>query len=361
MLSMKKRVCVCIFIACVFYISIPNTVLGQGIPLAQRVFQKHKQTLQRADIQEILPQVLKGLKAPENQRLLNPQTINLVVDDPDILPIFMPDIDPKFVALLKADWALKNLLRDPLVQELLQNPAAIDELARLLGVGGGAGQNLPDLPAQQIYDQAIHSVVWILTDEASGSGVLIDKKRRLVVTNEHVIRNATHIDVFFPWRDANGKLNRDEDFYLENWEWLDTRGYHTHGRVVAKKASTDLAIIQLDRLTPTAREIKRDFSWNVEDSMRRGDKVHILGNPGYRLWNWTQGTFLSSQQTCLVGGNDLVGCLVMEGDAHGGNSGGGRPQRSRCAHRHPYWRKRCNRCSCYTRRERPSLAADCAC
>ena len=79
---MKKQICVCIFIACVFCIAIPNTVLGQGIPLAQQVFRKHKQTLQRADIQEILPQVLEGLKAPDNQQRLNPRTINLVVDNP---------------------------------------------------------------------------------------------------------------------------------------------------------------------------------------------------------------------------------------------------------------------------------------
>ena len=321
---MKKQICVCIFIACVFGISIPDTVLGQGIPLAQRVFWKHKQTLQRADIQEVLPRVLEGLKAPENQRFLNPRTINLVVDDPDLLPIFIPDIDPKFVALLKADRALKNLLRDPLVQELLQSPAAIDELARLLGVDDGAGRNLPDLPAQEIYNQAIRSVVWIETFQrnglgAKGSGVLIDKQRRLVVTNEHVVDNATDIYVFFPWGDRNGKLNRDEDFYLRNWEWLESKSYGTEGRVIARNVRNDLAIVQLDRLSPTAREIKHDFTKNVEDSMKRGDKVHILGNPGNRLWNWTQGTFLRPQEICLP---SRGACLIMEGDAEEGNSGG---------------------------------------
>ena len=322
MLPMKKQVCVCIFIACVFCISIPDTVLGQGIPLAQRVFQKHRQTLQRADIQEILPQVLKGLKAPENQRLLNPQTINLVVDNPDLLPIFIPDIEPRFVVLLKADQALKNLLRDPLVQELLQSPAAIDELARLLGIRGGTGQNRPDLPAQQIYNQAIHSVVWILTDEGSGSGVLIDKERRLVVTNQHVTGTAATVSVVFPYRDRNGTLRKDLTFYQNNLEWLVDNNYATRGRVIAQNVGNDLAIVRLDWLPSTAREIQHDFSQNVEDSMEKGDKVHILGNPGDRLWNWSQGTFLRPRQVCLIEGDPLVGCLEMEGDTHGGNSGG---------------------------------------
>ena len=184
------------------------------------------------------------------------------------------------------------------------------------------GQNLSDLPAQQIYDQAIHSVVLILTDEGSGSGVLIDKERRLIVTNQHVTGTAVTVSVVFPYRDRNGTLRKDLDFYLNNVEWLIDNNYATGGRVIAQNVRNDLAIVQLDWLPWTAREIQHDFSRNVEDSMERGDKVHILGNPGDRLWNWTQGTFLRPRQVCLIEDGELVGCLEMEGDAHGGNSGG---------------------------------------
>ena len=183
---------------------------------------------------------------------------------------------------------------------------------------------LPDRPDQHIHDEAIHSVVWIATDLGNGeggkgSGVLIDKSRRLVVTNEHVIENALRIYVFFPWQDANGVLNRDENFYLEHWDWFKTRGYATRGQVIAQNVKNDLAIVQLAEIPTTAREIKHDFSRNVEDSMRQGDTVHILGNPGTRLWNWTQGTFLTPQQICLPSGG---ACLAMEGNAESGNSGG---------------------------------------
>ena len=133
---MKKRTLVCflIFTLCVFYSSIPNTVLGQEVSLAQQVFDKHSETLQREDIRAVLPQVLEGLKAPNIQALLNPQTITLVVANPDLLAQFAPDIDPAFVTLLKEDADLQALLSDPQVQALLQDPAAIDELAGLLGV-----------------------------------------------------------------------------------------------------------------------------------------------------------------------------------------------------------------------------------
>ncbi len=145
---MKKRTLVCflIFTLCVFYSSIPNTVLGQEASLAQQVFDTHSETLQREDIQAVLPQVLEGLKAPNIQALLNPQTITLVVANPDLLTQFAPDIDQAFVTLLKEDAELQGLLSDPQVQELLQDPAAIDELAGLLGVGAEPPVEEPTTP-----------------------------------------------------------------------------------------------------------------------------------------------------------------------------------------------------------------------
>ena len=178
--------------------------------------------------------------------------------------------------------------------------------------------NLPELPAQQIYDQAINSVLWIITpDERSGgvglgSGVLIDKERRLAVTNAHVTDNAEWVTVFFPRRDRNGKVIKDQDYYVNNMWRLESLGYATQGRVIAENFGSDLAIIQLDRLPPIASEIAHDFGLQIEASMKRGDKVHILGNPGNRMWNWTQGSFV----------RDWGSWLEMEGDGEGGNSGG---------------------------------------
>ena len=183
--------------------------------------------------------------------------------------------------------------------------------------------NLPDLPAQHIYNQTIHSVVWIYTQNGNqigkGSGALIDKDRQLVVTNEHVVRNTERIVVFFPFRDGNGHLKKEEDFYRRHLEGLARTGYATRARVITQNVRNDLAIIQLEWLPQSAREIQHDFSQNVEDDMRRGDTVHILGNPGGQLWHWTQGTFVSDGRTCLPSRGD---CLVMGAETRDGNSGG---------------------------------------
>ena len=176
----------------------------------------------------------------------------------------------------------------------------------------GPASNLPELSAQQIYDQAINSVLWIVTADGAGSGVLIDKERRLAVTNAHVTDQAEWVRVFFPWRDWNGTLIKNQEYYVNNMWRLESLGYATRGRVIAENFRSDLAIIQLDRLPPTASEIAHDFSAQLAASMKRGDKVHILGNPGNRMWNWTQGSFVK----------DWGSWLEMEGDGEGGNSGG---------------------------------------
>ena len=111
--------------------------------LAKQVLQKHGRTLRRRDVIEVLPNVLTTLKEPDIQKLLIPATINLVIKDPDLLKTMVPTISDKFITLLKTDAEIKTLLSDSQVQTLLQTPAAIDELAKLLGISAAP----PSTPA----------------------------------------------------------------------------------------------------------------------------------------------------------------------------------------------------------------------
>ena len=131
---MKKRTFVCflIFIVCVFHNSLPGTVFGQNASLAQRVLGKYSNILQRADIQAVLPDVLEGLKAPNIQALLSPAVISAAVANPDLLALV--GVEQRFITLLKTDAELLAMLGDAQVQALLQDTAAIDELAAALRV-----------------------------------------------------------------------------------------------------------------------------------------------------------------------------------------------------------------------------------
>lgn len=140
--------------------------------------------------------------------------------------------------------------------------------------------------------------------------VLIDKHFKLAVTNAHVTDQQNTIEVYFPAPDENGELIRDRSFYLTSGSVLKRLGYYTKGHVIAKNETTDLAIIRLDGLPETAREI----DWGVTTpKTNAGNLVYILGNPGGQdLWRWTLGEFL----------NDSGDFLHIQSDVFGGNSGG---------------------------------------
>lgn len=175
----------------------------------------------------------------------------------------------------------------------------------------------PDSPtplkptANEIYDNAIRSVMWIVNrGVGEGSGVLFDKKFKLAITNAHVTGTQNTIDIYFPAPDENGELIKDRNFYVTNSDVLKRLGYYTKGHVVSKNEETDLAIIRLDGLPETAREIDWSFTAPTTNA---GDLVYILGNPGgQELWRWTLGEFLK----------DHGDFLHIQSDVFGGNSGG---------------------------------------
>lgn len=169
----------------------------------------------------------------------------------------------------------------------------------------------PKSTANQVYNNAIRSVMWIANPGiGEGSGVLLDKKSKLAVTNAHVIGQQNTIDVYFPAPDEKGELIKDRNFYLKSSGVLKRLGYYTKGHVIARSEKTDLVIIRLDGLPETAREI----DWKLTPpATKAGELVYILGNPAKQeLWRWTLGEFL----------NDHQDFLHIQSDVFGGNSGG---------------------------------------
>ena len=180
------------------------------------------------------------------------------------------------------------------------------------------------LSVDEIYDKTIQSLVWIVSginqdnSMLQGSGVLIDRELRLAVTNHHVVKDVKDNDeiaVFFPVRDKQGILIDERDFYVNknNLGVLMRLGYAVDGRIIAKEPKTDLAIIQLEGLPDTAREIEHNFNYSVHLNMNNRDQVQIFGNPGgLKLWKWASGFFESVDQ----------GMIKIHAGIYKGNSGG---------------------------------------
>jgi hypothetical protein len=137
----------------------------------------------------------------------------------------------------------------------------------------------------KVYRQAVPSVAWVHSTRdrglATGSGSLIDRDRRLVLTNYHVVEDNPRARVFFPVV-RDGQPVSERKYYLDRADRLATRG-----RVVAVDKQADLALIQIDRVPANAKGIPLAAA-----SPGPGESVHAIGNTGKSgaLWGYVKGT-----------------------------------------------------------------------
>jgi hypothetical protein len=137
----------------------------------------------------------------------------------------------------------------------------------------------------KVYQKTLKSVAWIHSPRgqgklATGTGSLIDRKHRLILTNYHVVGDGDRVTVLFPSYDK-GKLIAERDYYLDRIKRNGIRG-----RVVARDLRRDLALIQLEELPEGVEALPL-----AATSVSPGQTVHSLGNPGGSgaLWVYTPG------------------------------------------------------------------------
>lgn len=132
----------------------------------------------------------------------------------------------------------------------------------------------------QIFRKLIRSSAMILTEGGLGSGVIVDRERRLILTNEHVVGSATTVQVVLPeFRD--GRQISDREHYQQNLGRLAIRG-----RVLARDRKRDVALVQAERLPAEATAVTL-----ANMSAANGESVHSIGNPGDSgaCWVYTTG------------------------------------------------------------------------
>ncbi len=156
------------------------------------------------------------------------------------------------------------------------------------------GQPKPE-PAPQpadagatVYQKVVRSTAWVHSDRgggklATGTGSLVDKGRRLVLTNYHVVGDVKRATVYFPefeGREAKKTIS-DRKHYTDRAGKLGISG-----EVVELDKGADLALIRLDRIPDGVAELPL-----AADSPDPGQSVHSIGNPGKSgaLWVYTPG------------------------------------------------------------------------
>ncbi len=136
-----------------------------------------------------------------------------------------------------------------------------------------------------VYQKIVRSSAWVLSDRgggrlATGSGTLIDKGRRLVLTNYHVVGDVKAATVFFPVFEGKKPVS-DRKYYLDRKSKLGIPG-----EVIELDKQADLVLIRLDRVPEDVPELPL-----AAESPDPGQTVHSIGNPGKSgaLWVYTPG------------------------------------------------------------------------
>ncbi len=137
----------------------------------------------------------------------------------------------------------------------------------------------------KVYRRVLKSVVWVHSPRgggkvATGTGTLIERKHRLVLTNYHVVGEVDRATVMFP-EYQKGKLVAEREFYLDR-----VRRDGIRGKVVARDKRCDLALIQLESLPEGVEPLPLSPT-----SVSPGQSVQSIGNPGGSgaLWVYTPG------------------------------------------------------------------------
>jgi S1-C subfamily serine protease len=148
---------------------------------------------------------------------------------------------------------------------------------------------------EKIYQRLLRSTVWVVVPRSknpgtnrfvvtTGTGSLVNKSRRLILTNYHVVgRDSEYVLVAFPFYQNGKTVAVAERTYYQK---LLSSGGGIRGKVIAREPKCDLALIQLERVPEDAWQLPL-----ARESPLPGQDVHSVGNPGQSgaLWVYTAG------------------------------------------------------------------------
>lgn len=153
-------------------------------------------------------------------------------------------------------------------------------------------QSQPPVAGREIYQRLLRGTAFIACDVSEdwssmsfGTGWLLDRDRRLMITNHHVVAQGDGvmperiIHVFFPHR-------KDGELLTDRWEYVkQLKGIKA--RIIDTDSKRDLALLVLEDIPNGVEPLALS-----DVPISPGDRVHQLGNPGASdaMWVYTSGT-----------------------------------------------------------------------
>ena len=133
--------------------------------------------------------------------------------------------------------------------------------------------NNPSVSNTDVYKKALLSACWIrhavrdengFERETNGSGCVFDRKRRLIITNYHVVDGLTDVEVYFPAYRDDKVITSGKHYIFEKLA--------KKGTVLKREKSLDLAVVQVDALPDETKAVPF-----ADRSPEQGTPVHMVG------------------------------------------------------------------------------------
>jgi tetratricopeptide (TPR) repeat protein len=173
------------------------------------------------------------------------------------------------------------------------------------------------LSMKEIYRRGLRHAAFIVAVNSEknitgqATGWLLDKERKLLITNNHVAIMPGRLMVFFPQYN-NGRPVTERSTYLQ------TVG--VRAETLYTDSKLDLAVLKLESVPETATPAVL-----ADESPSPGDVIFSIGNPGDQaLWDYTTGTVRQVYRAKLNKPSGLLDAVIIETQSpiNHGDSGG---------------------------------------
>ncbi len=140
-------------------------------------------------------------------------------------------------------------------------------------------------PEPDRYTRLLASTAWVqATDHGKGTGWVVDREKRWMVTCYHVVGESAAVEVVFPWR-VGGRVVSTRREYLTHAPELRKRGLAVRAKVLRRNPATDLALLELESLPGGVEALPL-----APDFALPGATVHLVGNRYDVQVLWTYAT-----------------------------------------------------------------------
>src|SRR5262249_27508585 len=163
-----------------------------------------------------------------------------------------------------------------------------------------------DTPRKNIYQRTLPATALVLANTGqpgatlAGTGWVVDRDRRLLVTNYHLVGNQDRVNVVFPLYE-NGRLVAERSAYRN--------APRVRGSVLDVDPRRDLALVELESLPAGVTALPL-----AKEPPGPGDLVHSVGNPtsSDALWVYTSGTVRQVYHKKFTAGGATTAPRVVE-------------------------------------------------